>query len=62
MAMIATLHAVMLEQVGEHLGISQIIDRHDLEFLICKDLAEGKPSDSAEPIDCNYNPSCDPPT
>ena len=62
MAGVGSLHAVVLQKIGQHLGIGQVVDGDNLKLLVPENLAEGKPSDSAEPIDCNFNHSCDPPT
>ena len=62
MAGVSSLHAVVLQKIGQHLGIGQVVDGDNLKLFIPENLAEGKPSDSAEPIDCNFNHSCDPPT
>lgn len=56
---IGALGGVILEQVSQHSGGSQVIDGHDVEQLSAKHLAEGQAADAAEAVDCNaHGHSC----
>ncbi len=50
-----TLSGIVLEQMSQHLGAGQIVDRDNLIALSVKHLTEGQTADTAKTIDSNLN-------
>ena len=55
LAAVTALCGVILEQVSQHGGLRQIVDRNDLITLSAEHLSERQTADTAETIDCNFN-------
>ena len=47
------VNGIVLQQVGESLGIGEIVDRDELHFGIAERRAQDVTSDSAKPVDSN---------
>ena len=52
---IVALRGVVLQQVREHLGGSQVVDGDDFVALSAEHLTERQTTDTAKTIDCNFN-------
>ena len=52
---VAALSGVVLQQMGQHSGAGQVVDRHDLITLSAKHLTESQTADAAKAIDSNFN-------
>ena len=51
----APLGRVVLEEIGEGLGIDEVIDGNDFEATDFVGPPESEPADAAEPIDCEFD-------
>ena len=52
---IAALSGVILQQMSQHSGAGQVVDRHNLVALSAKHLTESQTADAAKTIDSNFN-------
>ena len=53
--LISALSRVIFEQVREHFGVGQIVDRDDFIAGRLEHLSERRSADTAESVDCNFN-------
>ena len=52
---VVALSGVVLQQMSQHLGGSQVVDSDDFEALSAEHLTESQTADTAKTIDCNFN-------
>jgi hypothetical protein len=45
---------VVLEQVRQGLGVGQVVDRHEIEFLLAERRPQDVAADPPEPIDADF--------
>ena len=58
-AAVALLGGVILEQVRQHGGAGQVVDRDDFVALGTEHLTESKTADPSETINCNFHCHCE---
>ena len=52
---VVALGGIVLQQVSQHLGRGQVVDRDDFKTLGTEHLTESQTADTAKTIDCNFN-------
>ena len=52
---VTALSGVVFQQIRQHRGFGQIVDRNDIITLRAEHLTESQTADAAKTIDCNFN-------